>query len=214
MSDAYDEYLRLREAGLRRDAFVALQRFIELAVAWPVEQRRDFVDGLLSSNERQPHNRHQLPHPLLQSVVVPTLEAWMTEAPHASVPRRWLGALRSDKPLLREALALDAGDDVARRHLIADLLRNVDYATHHLVEGNFIGDLEDAVAQLEEATNEVQRLRDSPSRKQLQASTSALAALIADWQEYVRAAAPEPFREWCERRGHNHGWWSIVYYNP
>lgn len=209
----FGEYCRLREKGLRREALRELDGLIAEADGWSVAERREFVDWLMTTRERYPEVHHLVPQPLYTAVVVPTLEQWVGDAPDVVTPRRWLGVLRSDAALLQDALRLDAEDDVARQHLIRHWIRAVDYATHHLVEGQFIGDVDEAAAMLEAAKREAAQFIDSGLREQFSKSIESLGSLIGDWQQYRGTNQSVPFREWCESRGHDHGWWSIFYYD-
>jgi hypothetical protein len=207
----YAEYCRLRESGLRSQAFAALARFITFAAALPDRERRALSDWLMSTREQ--HNRvdEVLPHPLKVNVVEPTLEAWRNDTRDAA-PRRWLGILHHDRDLLDDAIACDATDDIARRHLIRLLLDHVAFSTHHLSEGLYLGDIPTDFAFLDKAKHELQQLRDPERRDRAAHRETAQRQLLEDWQTYSRSKPDEPFRDWCTRQGKQHGWAGIYYY--
>jgi hypothetical protein len=102
---------------------------------------------------------------------------------------------------------MNPNDDQIRAMIAAQLIKFVDYATHHLVEGLFIGDEAEAEAALVEAAAVLKEVSDPSSVQPL-----SLSALLADWLEY-RDAPQGSFPEWCHRRNRTHRWWSIVYYD-
>ena len=205
-------YYRLRESGLRRRALEALDAFLTGIATWSESQRRAAAGWLMSARDRHPR-LHVLPHPLQEKLVVPALEQWMRDDPAAGAPRRWLGILRHDPDLLEEALRCDPADDIARATVVARLIRAVDFATHHLSEGTFLGSVDDALDDLRRAREHIALLQPSPRRDDFEWSANALESLIADWQEYTAEERSESFQAWCESRGFEHDWWSIVYYD-
>lgn len=209
---ALAEYCRLRERGLRAGAFAALDRFLIQAAAWDPPTRQVAVDVLLQLAHRTPQCHQFLVHPLLQRFVHPTLRHWREADPAALVPLRWQGLLKGDAGLLRLVLARHPDDDVVRRRLCGYCLADVDYATHHLHEGLFIGELADAEAALAEAAS-LLATAPEPGRFADEATEVAyFTRMLDDWREY--SARPDgDFKAWCVQRRRDYAWPSTVYYS-
>jgi hypothetical protein len=73
---------------------------------------------------------------------------------------------------------------LARATTIPRPQKFVDYATHHLVEGLFIGDEAEAEAALVEAAAVLKEASDPSSVQPLNDEAQSLSALLADWLEY------------------------------
>jgi hypothetical protein len=207
----FSDYCRLRAEGLRKQAFEALTRFLFQALNWEFEKRRDFIDWLLTAQYNNPKIHQLIPHPLMEKLVEPTLNRWMQCQPESPIPHRWRGVYFREFKELERALALDATDLVARSVAASRLLKDVEYDTHHLYDGLFLGSEEEAESLLEEAFAHIQRLPESENRSSLEASYERLRHLLDDWLEYKEA--PEgTFPEWCKSRVRQHLWWKAVYY--
>ena len=205
------QYARLRERGLRKDAFTVLDAFLNAAKAWQPDRARNAAVRVLECHARTPEAHQFLAHPLLEQFIVPVLEEWMNADPDAVAPVRWLGWLRSDHSLLERALLGDPTDLPVRRRLIDLELSGVDYACHHLHEGHFLGELADAQ---EGIANARKWLRDAPSAAQLEdlaSETEHYSQLLADWVEY-KSSPRGSFVEWCQSRGRAYRWPTTVYY--
>lgn len=195
-------YCELRERGLRREAFGALERFLEGATALSAEEQREVVLVVLAAHARTPDAHQFLSQPLTKRFVEPVLERWSQDCPEDPVPLAELALLLRDQALLERALELEPRDARVRACLASLLLGRVEFATHHLVEGLFIGD----PAESAELLDRVEVLTGGAS-----AEVAELRRLLADWTEY-RAAPAGTFPEWCRARGREHRWWSVYYY--
>jgi hypothetical protein len=130
----YVEYLRLRERGLRKDAFDHLDRFITAARSWSFGRRCDLVNWLMHLHHDRPSVPDMIPTPLSRELIVPTLDEWTVLEPTNPVPWRWHGGTDN----LRRAVALDPNERIARAELANRLLYEVGYAVHELPHG-YIG---------------------------------------------------------------------------
>lgn len=205
-------YCDLREKGLRRAAFVQLEIFLNEVTSCEVSVQRDLALHVLEAHWKIPQAHQFLADPLRKRFLERVLEEWRAAEAENPVPVRQLALLRQDRSLLEEALRMKPNDDLVRVALAGILIGLVDHATHHLVEGRFIGDEADASATLAEAKSILTGVMEPSSVRTLCQDREALAALLADWREYRRA--PEgTFPEWCQVRNRNHKWWSIVYYD-
>jgi hypothetical protein len=157
------EYCRLREQGLRRAAFRALDEFITSTLKVPAANQRELADWMMESWYANPRVHFFLSQPLWENLVKPVLTSWAVES-DSTIPRRWLGMYTSDFELLRDVLARTPSDIRARVALVRLLLRYVDFATHHLVESSFIGSESEALADLNEAQRWLQEVPPSDKR--------------------------------------------------
>jgi hypothetical protein len=207
----FSDYCRLRVEGLRKQAFGALTRFLSQALNWEFEKRRDFVDWLLTFQYNNPKVHQIIPHPLMKKLIEPTLNEWTQYQQESPIPHRWRGVYFREFEELERALALDASDLIARSVAASRLLKDVEYDTHHLCQGLFLGSEQEAESLLEEAFAHIQRLPESENRSSLETSYAQLRHLLDDWLEY-KEAPQGTFPEWCESRGRKHFWWNVVYY--
>jgi hypothetical protein len=205
-------YCDLREKGLRRQALAELRTFIGQTRSWDVTARREAATRILDAHWKMPRAHWFLTEPLRKQFLEYVLEEWRAVEPENPVPTRYLALLCHDRKLLYDALAMNPKDDQIRAMIAAQLIKFVDYATHHLVEGVFIGDEAEAEAALEEAAGVLKEVSDPSLVQPLNDEAQSLSALLADWREY-RDAPRGGFPEWCYRRNRTHRWWSIVYYD-
>ncbi len=204
-------YCELRERGLRRQAFAELDAFFANAKTWSPAVCRDVALTILELNRRTPEAHQFLSVPLQRKFIEPVLVAWRAEEPTNAIATRELGLFGRDQDTLRAALAMNPQDLEVRAAIVEALLQFVSYATHHLVEGLFIGDEADAASALDEAAALLEGGADVKAMRMLRKETEGLARLLADWLEY-RKAPEGTFREWCDQRSRVHPWWGIFYY--
>jgi hypothetical protein len=205
-------YCDLREKGLRRAALARLDAFIEQVRSLDVPVQRDLALRVLEAHWRTPQAHQFLTDPLRKGFLELVLDQWRTADANNPVPLRYLALLRRDRELLEEALRINPKDDLVRAALAGIFIGLVDYATHHLVEGKFIGDEGEASAALAEASSLLAGVAEASSVSSLKQDLEGLDALLTDWQQYRRA--PEgTFPEWCRARNRDHQWQSIVYYD-
>jgi hypothetical protein len=204
-------YCDLRQKGLRRQALVELRAFIEQARSWDVRARREATTRILDAHWKMPQAHWFLTEPLRTQFLERVLEEWRAVEPDNPVPTRYFALLCRDSKLLYDALVINPKDDQVRAMIAAQLIKFVDYATHHLAEGLFIGDEAAAEAALVEATAVLKEVSDPSSVQPLNDAAQSLSALLADWREY-QDAPQGSFPEWCYQRIRTHSWWSIVYY--
>ena len=69
-------YLRLMDAGLRRQALSALDAFLTQADRWSPAARRHFTVWLLKARDRNPDWQQDLPRPFHDRLLDPVLAEW------------------------------------------------------------------------------------------------------------------------------------------
>jgi len=206
------EYCRNREKGLRNQAFQSLQQFLEVSNAWPESDAREKCAVILELQSLVPHVHQFLSQPLLKQFIEPVLQKWLSEAPDNYQALRWSGLLHWDANLLFKALEICPEDKPVRSKLISMHIDEVDYATHHLDEGYFIGDFDDAVKSLEIAKSLLEAGLNSPAIKGLTEEIAEYKQLLDDWASYTKAPTGT-FPEWCASKGRQYTWSIRVYYD-
>lgn len=209
---ALAQYCRMREKGLRREAFSALEQFLAATLSFDTATRRTAAVDIFEADARS-HEAHQfLSQPLLSRFLLPTLQAWVDEQPSAQVPLRWLGLQLNEHELLVKALALCPADSPVRMRLINHSLSSVDHATHHLDESHFIGNVEYAHAELARAQALISSAAEPERLQHLQTELLEYQNLIADWIAYSKAPRGT-FPQWCAEQGRTYHYPAKFYYN-
>lgn len=207
------QYCLLREKGLRNQALSKLEDFLKEMNSRDVKSRREVTLKILDVHRAHREVHQFLTDPLQKRLLEPVLAEWLNAEPDAAMPLRSLALLRHDLDLMRKALGLNPGDQEVRIALIGMLLYWAGNATHHLVEGVFIGKVEEAEADLAEATELQKGVQDPTVANGVNEDCQALGTLLADWREYGKAPKGS-FVEWCREKGSNHHWSRAYYYNP
>ena len=81
----FAEYVRYKEAGLRKEAFLHLNSFLDEATAWSVEERHAFIRAFFAEpNEEMLWKRSSFP--LLTRLLIPVVQDWSKESPDEPIP--------------------------------------------------------------------------------------------------------------------------------
>lgn len=195
----YAEYCRLRERGLRRDAFLVLNEFIELANTWDLEMRYRFVDDLYHLCEQNPEVYDLMPHPINRNLLEPTLQDWVKENPNDPSVYRWLSGVEN----WRKSIALDETEQISRVRLVKHLIYNAYFSTHHLPEG-YIGNPAEDLMGLNEASALVTNVENTALVEIFRTEIKDYRELIHSYQEYRKSSYVGSFEAWTElykRRG-------------
>jgi hypothetical protein len=232
-NEAWSEYARYccdREAGLRRDAFQHLEKFLETAKAWSFEDRSAFANWVCVriTEFGESDSCGLVPRPLAEQLVVPTLREWATRETTDSIPCRWLGMFFSGVvypglraglsrgaddaySLLREALRRNPNDDLARIRLLEMIVGDAEFSCHHLPH-YYIGDPKDNLARIAEAVELLPAIVDPAQNARLQSEIDHVSQLIDDWIRFTDGGASD-FNQWCVNRGRTYRWIKAYYYS-
>jgi hypothetical protein len=126
----YVDFCLQSEKGLRSQALVSLNKFIEKIERKPFSERRKFVRWLMRNFQGR-ESYMLAPHPLKVRIVEPTLLEWTLVEPHDFEPHLWIGDLEH----LEKAYELKPANRLVLKKLVIALLGPVQYAGHHLPEG-------------------------------------------------------------------------------
>lgn len=167
------------DRGLRDEAFATLKLFIASVERADFQVRREFVSWLLAFAHHRDGSEVLIPYPLKTRIVEPTLSEWTLIETQCGEPHRWIG----DREHLEIALNLDPSDQIARKKLIIDLLRYIEYAGHELPAG-YIGDARKDLLILNRAEQLLRDADDAELRKHLISDIQEERAAIED---YIRS---------------------------
>lgn len=135
----YANYCFDREKGLRKEAFVNLNKFLTSTNSWDSYSKIEFIKFLFSFLEKTKDADYgPFPQPLKDIFLKPSLKAWCEIEKSDSSPFRWYGKYFNSEEHLHKALILNPADDLARQTLIEWWSYNIYYSVHHLPEG-YIG---------------------------------------------------------------------------
>lgn len=206
-------YCRLRERGLRRDAFRALDLFLDASRTFDNVTARLAAVKILESNARTSEAHQFLAQPLVAKFLFPTLQAWMNAEPNASIPVSWLGIMSRDYSLLEVALFMCPDDNPVRKLLIERQLSIADWATHHLDESVLLGSVEDVTSALMHARTLITSAPRPDDFVFHNSEIQHFCELMDDWQVY--SASPEgAFPDWCAIHGRKYNYPVKIYYEP
>lgn len=207
---AFARSCRFKASGLRKQAQAALDEFIAEAFALDSVTRRQLVEWLLDTQRRNPQVHHLIAHPLAKRLVEPVLAEWLRDAPDDAAVHRWFGILHKDRAALRTAVALDAGEVLARNYLLRELIDSVAFATHHLPDGELVYETAFVHECLAEATELLAQLPDDEAKPFFTRILGQQRQLVEDFLAWSAQPEGMSFEDWCERRQRDYTWG--VYY--
>jgi hypothetical protein len=188
-------YCELSQRGLRQQALAELDQFLALVSALDIGRQRALALKILHALFPFLPERAAPPYPLQKGFLDRLLDEWIDESPDDPIPVGELGLLRWEDELLEKAINLGSIDDRVHGALAAILIEHVDYATHELNEGVFIGAPLDALALLDKAESHLPGAAEFKRQEIHQ-----LRSLVNDWLEYNRQPNGT-FPAWCSARG-------------
>lgn len=204
-------YCLLREQGLKKPAFKALDEFLALTRSLETARQRTIaceVAQLAFSNR----DTHQLLSHPLTSFLRQVLSAWCDEAPALAEPYRWMGKLTGETAWFHTALAHDPQDQVSLRQLALDELGEVDFMAHHLHESIFLGDEAVAASKLDHVSALAVQIESPKTRSYLEAQVRELRELLAAWATYREQDRGVGFAQWSEAQGWDFSFSNAYYY--
>ncbi len=189
------DYCRLREQGLRIQAFYALQDFIDRTRSLDVARQRQIACELarLHYESRFVHQFFAKP---LATCTEAIFRAWCDEGPDDPAPYRWLGLVCKDTGQFEKALAIDPYDAVSLSELAAWKIERVELATHHINQSLFLGSEDDAEKDLADAAILASKLPQGRLRDLITFLNDYYSNLLKAWRTYRSAETDQPFRDW------------------
>ncbi|MEM7172363.1 MAG: hypothetical protein AAF530_19505 [Pseudomonadota bacterium] len=199
-------YCRLREEGRRKEAFQALEGFLDKVKTLSLERRYQIANEILEAKETLPQAHQFMSQPLWERLIKPTINQYLDKNPDCLSALRWHGIYSNSSKSLRKLLELDPSDHLARRTFIVRwFLQEVDFATHHINEGLLLARLPDIEEWLDEADKLLAGAPDSSEIIDLEGEINEYRQLISDWRQYQKSDFSS-FPAWCIRHGRHYTW--------
>lgn len=211
------ESVELREKGLRKESLRRLSEFIVTFSSSPFTERQEFVSMLCGKRFQWGSDGFLLdPQPLVEQVIKPTLSEWITIDPDNPDPYKWLGlyyGADNELTYLEKALALDPEDDVIRFRLIDIQLGVIEFSTHHLDEGLYLGDPQKDIAVCAELLSQALKISHSDAKDPLQSEIETYKSMIEDWITFSSQSKSISFPDFCTQLGRKYSWSLKHYYS-
>ena len=149
---AFAQYCRLRDEGLRPQAFAELERFVAQMEKEPFAARRAFAGWLFAFCFYNPQVLEACPVLLRAKIVAPAIDEWIRTEPENPQALRW----SQDERAVLVAVRLAPHDEIAVGRFATMTLARIEYSAHEL-PGAYLGeepeqdllDLEAVIALLE-----------------------------------------------------------------
>lgn len=194
----YADYCRLRDKGMRKEAFDSLGKFIDTARKWPLHDRTTFADWILEVEDHIPEieQTEVIPKEMQSSLLNPTIKEWALAEPENPAPWRWMDTQKS----LKKAVRLSAQETIARRRLARAYLNRTEFNARELpyeYHGDPFADykrLVDARKLLEELDNFDIRPSDASLKTRILRLTHAMGTYL----RYVESGSDMDFWDWLE----------------
>lgn len=194
----YAEYCRLREQGLRKPAFQAIRTFIAEAQGWPLAERTEFVDWILTIAFHEREIYDLIPHPLRQDLIEPTLREWRSSEPDHPAPYRW----SAPGPDLLRAIELDPHEQIARLRYLDSLAERVNYGAHELPYGApYLGDPDQDLGDVIRGELLARGIIDDARRSEFLEYLQSRRALLESYREYLDLRSGASFADWAHSEG-------------
>lgn len=156
----FADYCYKREEGLRKAAFIHLEKFISSALLWSEIEKIDFLKFLFPYFENlEDANYVAFPHPIKEQLLRPVLLAWCEKEQMDSTPFRWYGRYFANEDYLLKALNINPEDHQARETLINRQSYQIYYSIHHLPD-YYLGDVDFDKALMDKLREDIQLLPD------------------------------------------------------
>lgn len=204
----FAKYCDLRKKGLRSEALKCLNEFIESAVIWDFEPRKEFVIWLLSLGEGSPDfpNSLAIPDSLDRKLITPTIKEWALQKPADHRCFRWLGRwFDGGKDALRKALQIQPEDQLARYVLIRSINRELWNSIQCLDKDKYLGNPKVDLELIDEAGLLIDGFKDEGLIEPHIQSIEKIKQLIQDYLEF-KEQGENNFVEWCMSKGRDYPW--------
>jgi hypothetical protein len=209
------DYCRLREQGLRKSAFEALDKFLNESAKWDTETSRKIIDLIFQIQFCAPDVHQFISTPLNKRFLLPGLKAWLKDEPNSREALRWEGFFNENPKALNKLLSLHPDEIAARRRLIKRNCLDIIYYATHLCQVNRllmpISEVEEIIASAEEL------ISSAPDRSQLKDIEAVLheqISMFQDWKIFTEECNKEEkkFTDWCEENGRTYKWGILYFY--
>ncbi len=208
-------YCRLREQGLRKPAFAALDRFLDETAKWDKKTSREVIDLIYQIQFCAPDVHQFITTPLTKRFLQPGVEAWLKDEPNSREALRWEGFFNEKPEALKKLLAQYPDEISARRMLIKRNCLDVIYYATHLCQINRllmpISEIEEIIAS---AKKLISSAPDRTELKDVEAVLTEQISMVEDWKSFSEDCKDEQikFPDWCQENGRTYKWGTIYFY--
>lgn len=206
------EYCIKKEQGLRKQANLAIGRFVSKVASLPIERQREIALEFAELNFYNSEVHQLLSHPIY-SHVHKVLSVWSENEDAPAEVFRWLATMGAGMEYYESALERNPKDEISIYKLAVAHINDVNFQTHHLGESRLIGTMEELEDSLGKSIDLYGRLNESKEKAALSQEIEYYKSLVNSWKKYSSKEREESFVEWFSKKGLMYDFPSVVYYS-
>ena len=192
----YKNYCEKRLAGLRKEAFSALNIFLKDFVRSSFDERKRFVIAVLENADAYSESLSPatMPTPLNVQIIAPTLDEWGKKERENYLPFYWRAKYFYDYDALEHALAINPAE---QKPLLLAIERNITalyYSTHHLPD-YYCGNISEDMLLVRKVEEEIRLVEDDEVKNAVTADFLFYSTLIRNYHEW-KLSGDKNFAEW------------------
>jgi len=189
--------------GLRKQSLEDAHTWVAEVKGRSVLDQRKAVGKLMALKLAYPECYRLFSHPILVGILEPVMEEWL-ETERSNVDLLcWMGILKQDIEYFVSAWNVDKKCQLACKTIASACISDVEYQCHHLGEGLFIGQLQDARTSLCEAEEKLDFLKDEDLSETYKAEIAHYKELL-DLYDKWREDRCSSFVDFCESNSFEH----------
>lgn len=207
----FSAYCLNKEAGLKKKANKEAFNFVTHVSGLKIERQREIVAELAELNYLHPDVHSLISHPIAE-MIKNVLRCWIEDDTNNLIAQRWYGYYGGGEAAFEAALKIDPHDQISLKQLSNWFLRDLDFATHHLDEGFFIGNEAETMTWLVKAKTLINRIEDKKIQSNLFRQCEVYTDMLNVWDSYKKSNRTMTFPEWSLEQGHDFGFSAKFYY--
>ncbi|MBX2921175.1 MAG: hypothetical protein KF746_03205 [Chitinophagaceae bacterium] len=170
-ANSYQAYLKLQKIGLRKAAFLELEKFILNFKMQERINRRKLIDLIYQLAEETGDYALYLPWNLHSNVFQPELLEWIKQEPTNPIPYKW----SSDFSQLKKSIELNPSDQQALKMYYTRLINRIRLNQHEVEYGfGYSGDPQKDLKLIEEGELLINNINDSGEKEKNRISLEEL----------------------------------------
>lgn len=159
---SYQAYLDLQKRGLRKDAFLELEKFILNFKAQDQINRWKFIDLIYRLGEETDNYNLYTPWNLNNNILQPELNEWMKLEPGNPIPYKW----SSDFLHLKRSVELNPFDQQALKMYFTRLINGIRLNQHEVEFGfGYSGDPHRDLKAIDDSASFIQNISNAEGRE-------------------------------------------------
>lgn len=210
--EEYSEYCLLRDKGLRKQAFLHLNKFLKQTLYWSFEERKCFVIWLYKMNFLKYFSYALCPRSLKEELIQPLLEEWISKEPENTEALLLMARPSNEQSyeLYNKVISIEPNNQDARFALAGYCIDDIEYSTHELPYG-FLGDPDEMLDSVKEAEGHISCMEEGDRKECLVHELRKAEQLLRDWITF-EAEEGNDFASWCKKKGRHYRWLKAYYY--